>query len=131
MLDLSYSSLSFSKVVDFNDLYKSKLPEILKLRSIIENLKLLFNLPGTRIILEVDEEGKRVYKITLLDTSVERRPFGLFVYLPLQNRLDLFSVSSNIPLIQWKNKKPVFKSYDFLLDRAGLDKLFQKIINAA
>jgi hypothetical protein len=131
MLDISYNSLTYSKVVDFNDFYRSKLPEILHVRAIIENSKLLFNLPSTRIILEVDESGERVYKITLLDTSVSRQPFGVLVYLPLQHRLDLYTVSSDMPLIQWKNKKPVFKSYDFLLDRAGLDRLFSKIINAA
>lgn len=131
MLDISYNTLDYSKVVDLNDFYRSKLPEIFKIRSIIDNSKLLFNLPGTRVILEVDEAGKRIYRITLLDTSVNKQPFGILIYLPLQNRLDLYSMSSDVPLIQWKNKRPVFKSYDFLLDRAGLDKLFQKIINAA
>ena len=114
-----------------NDFYRSKLPEILKVRAIIENTKLLFNLPSTRVVLEVDEDGARVYKITLLDTTINRQPFGTIVYLPLQHRLDLYTISSDMPLIQWKNKKPVFKSYDFLLDRAGLDRLFSKIINAS
>ena len=49
--------------------------------------------------------------------------------IPKDNRFDVFNADSNIPVIQWKNKKPVFKNYSMLLDKMGLDKLFTKIVN--
>ena len=130
MLDISYNALQYSKVVDLNNFYREKLPEILKIKAMIENSKLLFGLSSNRVILEI-AEGQRIYRITFLNTDVNKNPFGYLVYIPQQHRLDIYSIDSGTPLIQWKNRKPVFKSYGLLLDKAGLDKIFNKILNAS
>lgn len=129
MLSLYYNRLSYAEVTDIADFVKSGLPEVTKVKSIMDNLKILLSLPQDRIALTVSEEG-RVYKIYMLTPDVDKDVFGIVVYMPLENRLDLYGVNSNYPIIQWKNKKPEFKSYEMLLDRAGLEKIFSKIINA-
>lgn len=130
MLNINYKTLlNYSRVVDFNDFYKGKLPEIIKIRSIIDNLKLIFNLPTDRVLLDV-AQGQRVYCFTIISPDVKKIILGQFFYLPLERRLDLFLPDNpTIPLIQWKNKKVEFKNYATLLDKAGLDKLFVKVIN--
>lgn len=129
MLEINYNQINFSLVVDLPDFYKSKLPEIVKVRSLIDSCKLLFKLPGDRVILEVSESD-RIYKITLQNPDIKRTLLGVIVYLPLQNRLDLFLPDNlEIPLIQWKNKQVVHKNYSMLLDRAGMDKLFSRLVN--
>lgn len=129
MLNTSYNYMTFAKVTDLADLMKSNLPEMTKVKGLIDNSKILFDLPTNRVLLEVSQ-GDRVYKITLLTPDVNKYPFGWLIYLPLQNRLDLYSSDSpSIPIIQWKSKKAVFKNYTTLLDRAGLDRIFDKLIN--
>lgn len=128
MLSVNYQYLKFSRVLDLNDFYKSKLPEIIKIRSVIDNIKLLLAVSNNRLILEV-AEGERIYKITVLTPDVKKIPYAYFAYIPKDNRFDVFNADSNIPVIQWKNKKPVFKNYSMLLDKMGLDKLFTKIVN--
>lgn len=130
MLDTSYNRLQFSQVVDYNDFYKSKLPEMIRIRSLFDNTKLLFNIPGDRIVLSVGQ-GERIYKLTILSPDVKKNIIGWIVYIPLeQSRLDIYIPDNpDIPLIQWKNKQVVHKNYSYLLDRAGFDKLFGRLVN--
>lgn len=129
MLDISYNNLvQFSRVTDYNDFYRTKLPEMVKIRSLFDNLKLLFNIPGDRILIDVGE-GERIYKFTILSKDIKKFVVGWVVYLPLQGRLDLYTSDNPMPLIQWKNKQVIFKNYSMLLDMAGFDTLFRKIVN--
>lgn len=121
--------MNFAKVSDLGDLFKSNLPEMTKVKGLLDNSKILFDLPTNRVELQVSE-GDRVYKIMLLTPDVNKYPFGWIIYLPLQKRLDVYSADSpSIPVIQWKGKKVAFKNYSLLLDRAGLDKIFDKLLN--
>lgn len=129
MLSINYNNLVFSVVKNKGDFFKNtSLPEVGKIRSMVESIKLLFNLPPDRIGIFV-AEGQRVYKITMQTPDIHRAVLGHFTYLPLEGRIDLYT-SDNlmIPFIQWKNKKPVFKSYSAFLDRVGLDKMFDKVV---
>ena len=81
MLSVNYNYMNFSVVSDLSDFYKSKLPEMTKIKALVDNIKLLFNLPADRVIVEV-AEGERVYK-----------------------------------------------GYSVFLDKCGLDRVFDKIIN--
>ena len=120
---------AWSQVANLGNLYKENLPEIPKLRSLIENIKLLFSLPQTNIKVEV-AEGERAYRITLLDRSVQKIPLGYFVYLPLERRLDAYTTESpGIPLLQWKGRRVVYKNYSPFLDYCGLSQLFSKLSN--
>lgn len=129
MLNNNYLYEPFSVVKDLGDFYLSGLPEMTKVKLLVENVKLLFHLPQDRVEVSVSNED-RYYKITLLTKDINKIPFGMIYYMPLLKRLDIYSADSpQIPLIQWQSKKPVFKNYSMLLDTAGLDTLFKKLIN--
>lgn len=129
MLDINYNNLTYALVVDKADFYKKNLPEIRKIKSIEDSIKLMLNIPGNRVNIFVSQE-QRVYKIAMLTPDIHKAVMGHFVYLPLQKRIDLYT-SENllIPLIQWKEKKVIFKNYSILMDRLGFDKLFSRVIN--
>lgn len=129
MLSTRYNYLSFATVQDQADLYKQGLPEMPKVKALVDNAKSLFTLPSNRVVLLV-AEGERVYKINLLMPDVNRALFGWIVYVPENRQLDIYSVdNSAVPLIQFRGKKVAFKNYSTVLDRSGLDKLFEKLYN--
>ena len=131
MLNTNYNLLQFSQVTDKSEFFKtSKLPEITKIRAMIDTIKILFHLPANAIDIMVSE-GDRIYKLIVHTSSISRSIIGWFVYIPLQNRVDLYDAinGGDIPLVQWKNKKVTFKSYSPLLDLVGVNKLFERVIN--
>lgn len=130
MLNINYNQLNFALVTNLNDFFKTKLPEMTQVRSIYDNSKILFNVAGNNIQV-MCAEGERIYKFIILSPGVQKMPIGWFIYIPGQKRIDLYTPDSPmIPMIQWKNKKPVFKNYSAFLDRVGFDRLFDKLINA-
>ena len=129
LLNINYNSLVFSEVKDNADFFNTKLPEIINIKALYGSIKLSLKIPEGKLVIFC-AEGERVYKIVVLSNDIHKYPIGWFVYIPQQKRLDLYTLSSSeIPLIQWKNKKAVFKNYDLLLDMAGLDKVFTNIVN--
>ena len=129
MLSTSYNYLNFARVKDMNDLFKSNLPEIPKVKSLIDNSCLLFSLPSNKVLLNV-AEGERVYRIDLLSLGVNKAIFGILFYVPLNRQLDIYTADDpTIPIIQFKNKKAVWKNFSTLLDRAGLERIFDKLSN--
>lgn len=129
MLNLNYKLLNYSQVTDYDSFYKETLPEILKVKQIIENCKILFSLPQSRVRLYV-AEGERTYKIELLTSGANKSVFSTLMYMPLDKRLDLFGYDDYTPLIQWKNKKVAYTSYETVFDLAKIHKCFDNIINA-
>lgn len=130
MLRTDYNFSTFARVTDMTDFYNSRLPEILKVKKIIESCKHVFSLPDNCILLDLAETG-RVYKITFLTPDTNKYPFGWVFYLPLENRVDLYNGDSPYkPFIQWKNKKIMFKNLSIFFDRAKIEKCFDKIVSA-
>jgi len=131
MLDISYNYFySYATVKDIPDFLRANLPENRVIRSIIDNIKSTWNLPGDRIELQV-AEGARIYKFSMYSPDVHRQPWGYFVYIPLQKRLDFWDNPwGQAPYIQWKERKPVFKNYSIVLDKAGQDTLFSRIVGS-
>lgn len=127
---VNYLNMNYAKVVNKLDFFKSKNnPEMIQVKSLYESIKLLFNLPSDRVELET-VEGNRIYKYNIISPTVQRLILGFIVYLPLEKRLDIYTVDNlNLPLIQFKDKKPVFKNYSSFLDRVGLDRLFNKLLS--
>lgn len=129
MLGIGYLGFNFARVTNLFNFYKENLPEMSKVKNLIENIKIQFSLPQTCIDVYV-AEGERVYKIILLEPGVQKLPFCYFIYLPLEKRLDVYITENpNIPFIQWKNKRIVFKTYPYFLERAGIEDTFKKLIN--
>lgn len=130
MESVDYLKLNFSKVVNKGDFFKGNLPEMIQVRSLYDSIKLLLNLSSDVVIINVSETD-RIYSYTILSPTVNKFVLGKVVYLPLLKRLDIYNGDNlELPLIQFKNKKPVFKNYSILLDRAGMDKLFNKLLNS-
>ena len=126
MLDTRYLLLEFDEVVDLNDFYRERLPEIIKIKSLISSLRLMYSLPPKNIKLYVSK-GERVYRLDLYDNK--KILFGQFYYLPLQKQVDLYtSEDIETPVLQWKNKKAVTKNYNRLFLCSDIDKVFDKII---
>ena len=129
MLPIGYQSFSFAQVTNLANFYKGAQPEMPKLKLIVENIKLLFKLPGTCVLVEV-AEGERVYRIKMILPGVHKTPLGYFVYIPRERRLDAYSAENpGSPLIQWKQKRAVYSGCPTLLERIGVSSLFNNLIN--
>ncbi len=131
MENISYNYTSrFSLVEDLAAFWQERLPEIPRIKTLMMNVQLLFNLPSNRVMLEV-AEGQRIYKVTFMTPDVEKIPFGWVVYLPQIKQIDLYSVrDAGMPMVQWKNKKIVTKNFDYLFERAGIETIFNKLVNS-
>ena len=129
MLNIQYNLLNYSQVINTADFYRGTYTELSRIRSIVDSLKMLIHIPGNAIKIFV-AEGERIYKIVFYSSSLDKYPLGWFVYLPLENRIDLYDAvqSTEMPYIQWKNKKPAFKNYAGLLETVHVEKLFDSII---
>ena len=133
MLDYSYSySYQFAQVEKLSEFYKdsSKLQETIKIRAIVDGIRNSFKVPQSKVKLSV-AQGARIYKFDISNPKqIKDQIIAAIYYLPELNRVDLYDymISPDIPLIQWRNKKVVFKNYSMLADMAGYDKLFQPIV---
>ena len=129
MLPIGYQSFSFAQVGNLANFYKGGQPEMLKLKLIVENIKLLFKLPATCVLVEV-AEGERVYKVKMILPGVHKTLIGYFVYIPNERRLDVYSADNPmIPLLQWKQKRVAYSGCSSLLDRIGISSLFGNLVN--
>lgn len=132
MLSTRYNYSNFALILDVADFYRGSLKEISKVRSIVDSVKMLFHIPGNAIKLYV-AEGERIYKVEFYSSSLDKFPLGWIVYLPLEDRLDLYdsTISTAMPYVQWKNKKPVFKNFAGLLDVVHVERLFDSIVKVS
>ena len=132
MLDYSYIGVPFAQITKLAEFYKDsvKLPETVKIKSMIGSIRGILKIPQTKILLNV-AQGARIYRFDILSPkSTTPNVIAAIYYLPLVNRVDLFDymISPDIPLIQWKNKKAVSMGCSMLSSLAGFDRLFQQII---
>ena len=130
MLSTSYNYVSqFSLVTDLTEFFKEKLEEIPKLKSFINQIKLMFSLSTDRIKVEV-AEGERIYRINIQTPDVKRSTFGWFVYMPLKKRVDMYMAEEpSIPFIQWKDKKISFNNAPYIIQKSGALNTFSKLVN--
>lgn len=129
-LDFSHSMMSSTTVFDKDDFFRSGLPEMHSLKSLINVASRLFKIPTTNIILGVLDDVPRVYTLTLLETSVQKLPFGKIMYLPLQKRLEIYDMENpNIPLHVWIKKKIEFSRTSVLQQKTETHKSFDPLIN--
>lgn len=128
MLPINYNMYPFALVQDLGDFFKTNLPEMTKVKGILEACKLMLNLPPKKISLEV-AEGQRFYKYTFFSPGIHDIPLGWIVYVPQNRQLDVWLPDMPAPLAQWKGKKIEFKNYPILYDRLGFDSLFDRVIN--
>lgn len=114
---------SQNRIEFFKDL--TVLGDNTKVKIIYELIKSCLGVGDKNILIETSIE-KRVYKFSV---TYRTSALGTFFYLPLEERLDIYIPESyNFPFVQFKKKKVVHKSYNVLLDRLGVDKLFERFI---
>lgn len=129
-LDFSHAMMPNTTVSDKEDFFRSGLPEMHSLKSLISVSSRLFKIPTTNIILSVVDEIPRVYCLTLLETSVQKLPFGKIYYLPLQKKLEVYDMENpNIPLHVWVKKKIQFSRTSMLQQKAETHKNFDSLVN--
>lgn len=129
MLNTNYNYSQWAMVEDLNDFYKAQLPEIPRVKGIVEACKSMFKIPPKCVTLEV-AIGERFYRILASANDIYNTPFCMLVYSPEYKQLDLYDAnSSSVPLIQWYERKVAFKSYPLLYDVIGFEKLFSRIVN--
>ena len=131
MLNPYYNTLIFGLVTNLTEFYTtaSELPEVTKVRQVVDASRLLFKLPMPRVKLYV-AQGVNVYTIELYPpTGTIKFPFAWIIYIPKEKRLDICSVEDpELPVLQWKNKKLVFANCSDLFKFAQIDKLFQNLV---
>lgn len=129
-LDFSHAMMPNTTVFDKEDFFRSGLPEMHSLKSLINVSSRLFKIPTTNIILSVVDEIPRVYCLTLLETSVQKLPFGKIYYLPLQKRLEVYDMENpNTPLHVWVKKKIQFSRTSMLQQKTETHKSFDPLVN--
>lgn len=129
-LDFSHAMMPNTTVSDKEDFFRSGLPEMHSLKSLINVSSRLFKIPTTNIILSVVDEIPRVYCLTLLGASVQKLPFGKIYYLPLQKKLEVYDMENpNIPLHVWVKKKIQFSRTSMLQQKAETHKSFDSLVN--
>lgn len=126
--DITYLKLSFSDIKDPVSFFKSgNIGNVNSLRTLWNNIKIIWNLRNDEIKMALAEGGgnQEIYRFTLIS---KKSIFGFLVYIPGQKRIDLYtSENINIPLVQWKGRKIVYKTYPLLLDKMGIERLFEKL----
>lgn len=131
MLNIMYQNLNYSIVKDRADFFKSPLAEMIYVRSLFDSIKILFGINDNKITLGVSTDNSRVYKYSIFNPTVNNMIIGCIFYLPLQKRLDIYTLDNfKLPLIQYRDKKIVYKNYNIFFDRVGFSKLFDKLLNS-
>lgn len=131
MLNLNYNLCAWKSVPNLTEFYKLDLNDTKKVHAMIDNIKILFSLTTNRLTLECAEE-KPYYRIGILTNGATKQLIAWFVYLPDLGRVDLYNAENpECPMMQWKNKKPVFSRLPTVINEAGVDKLFSRVINVS
>lgn len=129
MLSTDYLGLKFALVKDPGKMFKEdKGIEMIKVKSIFDASKLLFNINNNTIKLEVSETGN-VYKYTIISPDHKKSILGYMYYIPKDRRLDIWAEGEAAPTLQFKVRTAVTKNYSGLLDRVGLENLFARVVN--
>jgi hypothetical protein len=127
MLDLGYRNLNFAEVSNVTGFFKELSKErLMKVKSMFDNIKISFGI--NKLNLQI-AEGADIYKFTILSKDHRQYILGEIVYMPSDKRLDVWVTGEFAPLIQFKNKKVVYKNYSEFMDYLGFDRIFDRLVN--
>ena len=129
--NFAHAMMSATLVTDKDDFFRSGLPEMYSLKSLMNVASRLFKIPVNNVVLSVVDDATRVYCFTLLEANVNKLPFGKIYYLPLQKRLDLFDMEDlYTPLHVWVKKKIEFSRTSILQQKSESHRVYDPLINA-
>ena len=126
MLNVDYNKLVFAEVKNVTGFFKEEAgANAMKVKSLYDSIKLTFGLNS--LVMMVAQEAD-VYKYVILGQDVRKTVLGSIVYIPKDKRLDIWLPGDILPMLQFKGRSVVFKNYAALLDKLGLDRMFDKLI---
>lgn len=120
--DVTYLQLKFADIKDPIQYFKVGRNE---LRLLYNNIKLIWGLGNHELAMALSE-NQEIYRFSMIN---KRTIFGFVIYIPKLRRIDLYtSENVNIPLIQLKGRKVVYRNYPLLFEKMGLEKILEKLI---
>ena len=128
MLPVGYIKLLYNPVVDIKALVKET--GLNKLMGLYNEAIRLFSVKGGNLILSMSvgtEPVNTVFKYAILGDDYKKSLIGELFYIPSQRRLDVWIPGLPQPIIQFKERKAVFKNYALLFDRLGVSSLFERL----
>ena len=130
MLNTEYTKQPFALVKDPGKFFQQERGSstILKVKAMYEAIKVVFNVVAPKLEIMESEEDE-VYKYTVISPDYLKQELGSLVYIPKTRRLDVWVGGDIIPLLQFKVRNPVFRNYSAFLDRAGVAKIFDRMVN--
>lgn len=96
---------------------------VMKIKSLYENIKILFNLNTLNVQVA---EGQEVYKFIITTQDTKRIPIGFIVYYPPQKILEVYDDQL---LFRFKGKQAIVKNLNPILLSAGAEGLFKRLTN--
>ena len=129
--DFSHALMNTTSIVDKEDFFRSGLPEMTSLKSLMTVASRVFKIPTTGIVLGVLDDMPRVYCISLFESASLKVSLGKIFYLPVQKRLEIYDLeNSSVPLYMWIKKKIQFSRTSTLEQRVESHKIFNALVNA-
>ena len=128
MIDNSYLYSTAMAVKNTNDFMNSGLPEIPKLKSLMNACKTVFKIGNNMMQLNFLEN--RVYEIDIFTDSKKQSILGKIYYLPLKKQLDVYDMTNDYPCISWTNRKVNILQFSGLVSKMKIESLFQPLVNA-
>ena len=128
MLPVEYVNLQYNPVEDIKALVKET--GLNKLLGLYNEAIRLFSVKGGNLILSMSvrtEPVNTVFKYSILGEDYKKSLIGELIYIPSQRRMDIWIPGLPQPMIQFKERKAIFKNYALLLDRVEIDKSFEKL----
>ena len=127
MLNINYRGLNFAEVSNVTGFFKELSKDrLMKVKAMFDNIKIAFGI--NKLNLQI-AEGADVYRFIILSKDSRQFPLGEIIYMPSDKRLDIWITGETSPLIQFKNKKVVYKNYSEFMNYLGLDRIFDRLVN--
>lgn len=128
-LDQSYlhsQALPFRDVSEFSN---SGLPEVVKLRSLLSAIKMLFHIQDNYLTLSFYDG--RTYGIDIYSTPQKRVLLGRVFFLSKAGQLHIYDMKSYTPAIAWgKDRKIITSNFAGLFSKMDIEKVFLPLVNA-
>lgn len=120
--------MEFSEVKSVTGFFKDQAGGkwIMKIKSLHDNIKLLF---GLNTIQFQVAEGEEVYKFTITTQDSRKIPLGWIVYYPTERILEIFDASSPEVMFRFRGKQVLVENVSPMLSKANVKDLFKRLTN--
>lgn len=99
---------------------------MMKVKSLYDNIKILFGLNTLQIQVA---EGEEIYKFIITTQDYKKIPLGWLIYYPSEKTLEVFESYLPDPILRFKGKQVVIENISPILSKAGASGLFKRLTN--